>query len=216
MVVARASSPGRKARARAVNKWLKIGIIAAAVIGVMVLSCQVIGYNSIIDRDEAVLASWGEVENQYQRRAELIPNLVATVKGEASFEQETLESVVQARASVAGIKVDASMLDDPERFRQYEQAQQRLSSSLSRLLVVSERYPTLQSNRAFADLRSQLEGTENRIAVARKRFIEAVAEYNAQVRKFPTSVGASMRGLAVKPTFQATVPGADVAPKVEF
>ncbi|MCX4245339.1 LemA family protein [Paraliomyxa miuraensis] len=198
------------------SKGLKIGIVIAVVLGVMVLSCQVIGYNSIIDEDEAVMASWGEVENQYQRRAELIPNLVATVKGEADFEKDTLTELTEARSSVAGIKVDASMLDDPERFQQYEQAQRRLSSSLSRLLMVSERYPTLQANQAFRDLRSQLEGTENRIAVARKRYIDSVAQYNAQVRKFPTSVGASMRGLDVRPTFQATVPGADVAPKVEF
>jgi LemA protein len=198
------------------NKWLKIGLIVAAVIGVLVLSCSLVGYNSIVDRDEAVLASWSEVENQYQRRADLVPNLVATVKGEAKFESETLQSVVEARASVAGIKVDASLLDDPERFRQYEEAQARLSSSLSRLLVVSESYPTLRANQAFADLRAQLEGTENRIAVARKRYIESVAAYNAQVRKFPSSIGASMRGLDVRPTFQATVAGADVVPKVEL
>jgi LemA protein len=198
------------------NKWLKLGIVVVVVIVALAGSCSLIGYNSIVDRDESVLASWSEVENQYQRRADLVPNLVETVKGEARFERETLESVVQARASVAGIKVDASMLDDPERFRQYEEAQQRLSSSLSRLLVVSERYPELRANQAFADLRSQLEGTENRIAVARKRYIESVAIYNAQVRKFPTNIGASLRGLDVRPTFEATVPGADVVPQVKL
>ena len=198
------------------NKWLKVGIIVAIVLVVLGGSCSLIGYNSIVDQDEAVLASWSEVENQYQRRADLVPNLVATVKGEAKFEHDTLEDVVEARASVAGIKVDASMLDDPERFRQYEEAQARLSSSLSRLLVVSENYPQLRANQAFADLRSQLEGTENRIAVARKRYIEAVQGYNAQVRKFPTSIGASLRGLDVRPTFEATVAGAEVAPKVEL
>lgn len=198
------------------NNWLKLGIVAVVVLIVLGGSCSVIGYNSIVDQDEAVMASWSEVENQYQRRAELIPNLVETVKGEATFERETLQAVIEARASVAGIKVDASMLDDPERFRQYEEAQARLSSSLSRLLVVSERYPELRANQAFADLRSQLEGTENRIAVARGRYIGAVAAYNAQVRKFPTNLGARLRGLDVRPTFQATVPGADVAPKVEF
>jgi LemA protein len=198
------------------NKWTKVGIVVAIVLVVLAGSCSLIGYNSIVDHDEAVLASWGEVENQYQRRADLVPNLVASVKGEASFEQETLQNVVEARASVAGIKVDASMLDDPERFRQYEEAQARLSSSLSRLLVVSENYPQLRANQAFADLRSQLEGTENRITVARKRYIEAVQVYNAQVRKFPSSLGASLRGLDVRPTFQATVAGAEVAPKVEF
>ena len=198
------------------NKWLKLGLVVAAVLGALVLSCSVIGYNSIIDKDEAVLASWSEVQNQYQRRADLVPNLVETVKGEAKFESDTLQAVVEARASVAGIKVDASLLDDPERFRQYEEAQARMSSSLSRLLVVSESYPMLRANQAFRDLSSQLEGTENRIAVARKRYIEAVAGYNAQVRKFPSSVGASMRGLGVRPTFEATVAGADVAPKVEL
>jgi len=198
------------------NNWLKLLIGALVVLVVLGGSCSLIGYNSIVDQDEAVLASWAEVENQYQRRAELVPNLVATVKGEAAFERGTLQDVVEARASVAGIKVDASLLDDPERFRQYEEAQARLSSSLSRLLVVSENYPQLRANQAFADLRSQLEGTENRIAVARRRYIESVAAYNAQVRKFPTNLGAQLRGLDVRPTFQATVAGADVAPKVEF
>jgi LemA protein len=198
------------------SRWVKLGLVVVALVAVLAGSCALIGYNSIVDRDETVLASWAEVESQYQRRADLVPNLVATVKGEAKFEQETLLGVTEARAGVAGLKVDASLLDDPERFRQYEEAQARLSSSLSRLLVVSERYPTLQANQAFADLRAQLEGTENRIAVARKRYIEAVAAYNAQVRKFPTSVGASLRGLDVRPTFTATVANADVVPKVEL
>lgn len=198
------------------NNWLKLGIVVAVVLVLLGGSCSLVGYNSIVDEDEAVMAAWSEVENQYQRRADSIPNLVATVKGEAKFEKETLQGVVEARASVAGIKVDASLLDDPERFRQYEEAQARLSSSLSRLLVVSENYPQLRSNAAFADLRSQLEGTENRIAVARKRYIEAVQHYNAQVRKFPTSIGASLRGLDVRPTFQAITAGAEVAPKVEL
>ncbi len=174
------------------------------------------GVNTIPTLDEQAKAAWSQVPNQYQRRADLVPNLVATVKGEAKFEQETLQSVIEARSNVAGIKVDASLLDDPQRFRQYEEAQARLSGSLSRLLAVAEAYPTLRANQAFADLRSQLEGTENRIAVARKRYIEAVAHYNAQVRKFPSSIGASLRGLDVRPTFEATVAGADVAPKVEL
>ncbi len=198
------------------NKWQKLGLVVVAVLGAWVLSCSVIGYNSIVDDDEAVLAAWAEVQNQYQRRADLVPNLVATVKGETEFESSTLQGVVEARASVAGIKVDASLLDDPERFRQYEAAQARLSSSLSRLLVVSESYPMLRANQAFSDLRSQLEGTENRIAVARKRYIESVAIYNARVRKFPSSLGASLRGLGVRSTFEATVAGAEVAPKVEL
>ena len=198
------------------KKWFKVGVIVAAVIGTLMISCWVTGFNSIVDKDEAVLGSWAEVENQYQRRADLIPNLVNTVKGEADFEQETLQAVVDARSKVAGITVDASMLDDPERFRQYEAAQNRLSSSLSRLLVVSEKYPQLRSHSGFADLRSQLEGTENRITVARKRYITTVGEFNAQVRKFPSSIGASLRGLAKRPNFEATVDNAEVAPTVQF
>jgi LemA protein len=198
------------------NKWLKVAIAVVAVIGLLVVSCGLVGYNAIVDQDESVHAAWAEVQNQYQRRADLVPNLVSTVKGEAKFEKDTLEAVVQARSNVAGIKVDASLLDDPQRFHQYEEAQARLSGSMSRLLAVAEAYPTLRANQGFADLRSQLEGTENRIAVARKRYIEAVAQYNAQVRKFPSSIGASLRGLDVRPTFEATVAGADVAPQVEL
>ena len=198
------------------NKWLKIGLVMAAVCGTLMISCRVTGFNTIVDKDEAVLASWGEVQNQYQRRADLIPNVVSAVKGQANFEKDTLQAVVDARSKVAGITVDASMLDDPERFRQYEAAQNRLSGSLSRLLVVSERYPELHAHQGFGDLRSQLEGTENRITVARKRYIEAVGAYNGQVRKFPSAIGASLRGLDVRPSFEATVPNADVAPTVEF
>ncbi len=198
------------------NRWLKIGLITAAVLGVLALSCRVIGFNTIVDHDEEVLAAWGEVENQFQRRADLIPNLVATVKGQADFETETLQAVVDARSKVAGITVDASMLDDPERFKQYEAAQNRLSGSLSRLLVVSERYPQLHAHSGFADLRSQLEGTENRLVVARGRYVEAAKEYNKAVRKFPSSIGASMRGLSIRPSFQATAANADVPPTVAF
>lgn len=197
------------------NKWLKVGLVVVAVIGVLALSCRVVGYNTIVDHDEEVLAAWGDVEVQYQRRLDLIPNLVETVKGQAGFETNALEAVTRARSMVAGITVDGSMLDDPDRFRQYEQAQQRLSGSLSRLLVVSEKYPELRSNSAFGDLRVQLEGTENRIAVARSRYVVAVKEYNAEVRKFPSSIGATLRGLDVRPSFEA-MEGADVAPKVEF
>ncbi len=173
------------------------------------------GYNEIIDRDEAVKASWAEVQNQYTRRAELVPNLVSTVKGAGQFEQDTLTKVVEARSKVAGLKVDASTIDDPEKLKKFEAAQGELSGSLSRLLVVAEQYPQLKATDAFRDLQSQLEGTENRIAVARRRYIESVAEYNGVVQRFPSSIGASMRGRSVRPTFEAA-PGAEKAPEVKF
>jgi LemA protein len=174
------------------------------------------GYNEVIDRDEAVKAAWSEVENQYQRRADLVPNLVRTVQGAANFEKSTLEAVVQARAKVGSVQVDQSVIDDPNKLKQFEQAQGQLTSALSRLLVVSERYPDLKASSAFRDLQVQLEGTENRIAVARRRFIEAVAEYNKTVLRFPTSIGAGMRGMKTRPTFKATTPGAEKAPEVKF
>jgi len=174
------------------------------------------GYNEVIDRDEDVKAAWGEVENQYQRRADLVPNLVKTVQRAANFEKEALQKVVEARAKVGSLQVDASTIDDPQKLRQFEQAQQGLSSALSRLLVVAERYPDLKASQAFQDLQVQLEGTENRIAVARRRYVQAVAEYNKVVLRFPTSIGASLRGKSERPTFQATTPGAEKAPEVKF
>lgn len=173
------------------------------------------GYNDVITLDEGVKANWAEVENQYKRRADLVPNLVSVVKGAGNFEQETLTKVVEARSKVAGLKVDASTIDDPEKLKKFEAAQSELSGSLSRLLVVAEQYPNLKATDAYRDLQSQLEGTENRIAVARKRYIEAVGEYNVLVQSFPTSIGASMRGRAVRPTFQAA-PGSDKAPEVKL
>jgi LemA protein len=174
------------------------------------------GYNEVIERDEGVKAGWAEVENQYQRRADLVPNLVRVVQGAANFEQETLKAVVEARAKVGSMQVDSSIIDDPAKLKQFEQAQGQLSSALSRLLVVSENYPTLKATDAFRDLQVQLEGTENRITVARRRFIDAVSQYNQTVLKFPTSIGASMRGKKERPTFAATTPGADRAPEVNF
>jgi LemA protein len=152
------------------------------------------GYNEIIERDEEVKGAWAEVQNQYKRRADLIPSLVKVVQGAANFEQETLKQVVEARASVAGVKVDASTIEDPAKLAQFEAAQAKLSGALSRLLVVAENYPDLKASAAFRDLQAQLEGTENRIAVARGRYIEQVAEYNKVVLRFPTSIGAGMRG----------------------
>lgn len=174
------------------------------------------GYNSVIDADENVKAAWAQVQNDYQRRADLIPNLVKTVKGAADFEKDTLERVVQARAKVGQIQVDESIIDNPEKLKQFQQAQGELSGALSRLMVVAEQYPQLKATEAFRDLMVNLEGTENRITVARKRYIDAVAEYNKIVIKFPTSIGASLRGKAARPTFEATTPGADKAPEVAF
>jgi LemA protein len=201
------------------DRWLVRGHGRALWLGlalVFALGASGCGYNEVIDRDEAVKASWAEVENQYQRRADLVPNLVRVVKGAADFEKNTLEAVVQARSKVGSIQVDQSTIDDPQKLQQFEQAQGQLSSALSRLLVVSENYPQLRATDAFKDLQSQLEGTENRITVARRRFIQAVAEYNQTVLKFPTSLGAKMRGKTVRPTFTATTPGADKAPEVAF
>jgi LemA protein len=192
-------------------KWL-LSLTLLASFTFATVSC---GYNEVIERDEDVKASWAEVENQYKRRADLVPNLVRTVKGSASFEQETLQKVVEARASVGKIQVDTSTIDDPEKLRKFEAAQGQLSSALSRLLVVSEQYPDLKASEAFRDLSAQLEGTENRIAVARKRFIESVAEYNKVVLRFPSSLGASMRGKKERPTFQGD-PGTAAAPQVDL
>lgn len=188
-------------------------LLLALATGVVASGC---GYNEVVNRDQDVQAAWAEVENQYQRRSDLIPNLVSTVKGSASFEQETLQQVVEARSQVAGLKVDKSVLDDPNAFRKFEAAQNQLSGALSRLLVTVERYPDLKASAAFRDLQAQLEGTENRIAVARRRYIETVSTYNKVVLNFPSMIGARLRGMDVRPTFEATTPNADQAPKVEF
>jgi LemA protein len=178
----------------------RVGVLP--LLGLVLLSgC---GYNQIIDQDESVKAAWAEVQNQYKRRSDLVPNLVKVVQGAANFERDTLQKVVEARSNVAGIKVDSSTIEDPEKLRQFEEAQSKLSGALSRLLVVSENYPDLKSSAGFRDLQAQLEGTENRIAVARGRFIESVAEYNKVVLRFPTSIGASMRGKKERPTFQGS------------
>ena len=189
------------------------GLLAALAVAPSVTGC---GYNEVIDRDQIVKAGWAEVENQYQRRADLVPNLVRTVQGAANFEKGTLSAVVEARAKVGSLKIDSSVIDDPEKLKQFEQAQGQLGSALSRLLVVSEQYPELKATAAFRDLQVQLEGTENRIAVARRRYIEGVADYNGTVLKFPSSIGAKMRGMKERPNFTATTPGADKAPEVKF
>ncbi len=162
------------------------------------------GYNKLQGLDEEVKGAWAEVQNQYQRRADLVPNLVNTVKGAAKFEQDTLQQVIAARSAATSVKLDANALNNPEAFRKFEQAQGQLSSALSRLLVVVEKYPDLKANQNFQNLQAQLEGTENRIAVARKRYIERVAEYNKGVRYFPTNLTAKwLLGLEVRQTFSA-------------
>ncbi len=176
------------------------------------------GINNIPSYDEQVKSAWAQVDNQYQRRADLIPNLVETVKGFARQEQETLTAVIEARAKATSIQVDASTLDNPEQLRQFDQAQQQLSGALSRLMVVVERYPDLKSNQNFLALQSQLEGTENRIAVARRDFITAVQRYNTEIRTFPGRIWHTLlySDMPLRETFEATAPDAGQAPAVRF
>ncbi|ARU03698.1 hypothetical protein CCO03_02445 [Comamonas serinivorans] len=175
------------------------------------------GYNDFQRLDEASNAAWQNVLNQYQRRADLVDNLVATVKGEAQFEQDTLTRVVEARAKATSIQVTPDTLNDPAAMQRFQQAQGELSGALSRLLVVAEQYPTLQANKGFADLRVALEGTENRIAVARDTYIQAVQQYNVLTRSFPSNLTAKVFGYAPKPGFtvdnEAQI---KTAPKVDF
>jgi LemA protein len=159
------------------------------------------GYNTFQTQDEQVKASWAEVVNQYQRRADLIPNLVETVRGFAQQEREVLIGVTEARAKVGSVQATPEVIEDPQAFNQFQAAQGELSSALSRLMVVVERYPELKSDANFRDLQAQLEGTENRIAVARNRYIEAVQQYNVSVRRFPANLTAKVFGYDVKPTF---------------
>jgi len=159
------------------------------------------GYNDFQRLDEQVKAGWSEVLNQYQRRADLIPNIVATVKGEANFEQETLTKVIEARAKATSIQVTPETLNNPEAFNKFQQAQGELGSALARLMAVSEAYPNLKANQGFQDLRVQLEGTENRITVARNRYIKTVADYNVLARSFPTNLTAMIFSYGVKPSF---------------
>ena len=174
------------------------------------------GYNQLQALDEDVKAAWSEVQNQYQRRADLVPNLVSVVKGAAQFEQETLTKVIEARSKATSVQIDARSLSNPETFRRFEEAQRELSGALSRLLVVVERYPELKANQNYRDLQAQLEGTENRIAVARKRYIEKVGEYNKAVRFFPTNLTARyLLGLEVRETF-STDEKAARPPEVKF
>jgi LemA protein len=165
------------------------------------LSLAGCGYNAIQAQDEQVTAAWSEVVNQYQRRADLVPNLVNTVKGFAEQEREVLENVTAARAQVAGIRATPELVNDPEAFARFQRAQSEMTSALSRLLVVAENYPQLKSDRNFLDLQAQLEGTENRIAVARKRYIDSVQEFNTTVRQFPVNLTARLFGYMTKSNF---------------
>ena len=162
------------------------------------------GYNEFQSLDEQVKASWAEVLSQYQRRSDLIPNIVATVKGEANFEQETLTKVIEARSKATSIQATPELVNDPEAFNKFQQAQGELSGALSRLMAVSEAYPNLKANQAFQDLRVQLEGTENRITVARNKYIAAVQAYNTKVRSVPTNFTAMVFGYKTKPSFTVT------------
>ena len=175
------------------------------------------GYNEFQRLDEQVNASWSEVGNQYQRRADLIPNIVATVKGEANFEQETLTKVIEARSKATSIQATPELINDPAAFSKFQQAQGELSSALSRLMVVSEQYPNLKANQGFQDLRVQLEGTENRIAVARRDYNEAVRVYNTELKTFPGALWAGTVHAGRKPMapFEAA-PTAQTAPSVKF
>ncbi len=190
------------------NLWW---IIALAVIGLFVVS----GVNTIPRLDEKVNASWAEVQNQYQRRMDLIPNLVETVKGFANFEQKTLTDVINARANATKVTLTTDQLSDPEAVKKFEQAQGNVSSSLSRLMVVVEQYPDLKANQNFLALQSQLEGTENRITIARKDYIETIQEYNTTVRTFPGVIWAKIYGAKAKATFAATE-GSEKPPTVKF
>jgi LemA protein len=175
--------------------WLAAFTLAAT------LGLSGCGYNDFQRLDEQVKASWSEVLNQYQRRADLIPNIVATVKGEANFEQETLTKVIEARSRATSIQATPELINNPEAFQKFQAAQGELTGALSRLMVVAEQYPNLKANAAFQDLRVQLEGTENRVTVARNRYIKEVAAYNVLTRSFPTNLTAMMFSYAVKPSF---------------
>jgi LemA protein len=188
-----------------------IGIIIIILLAVWGIS----SYNGLVDEQENVNQAWAQVENQYQRRADLVPNLVNTVKGAANFEQETLTQVTQARQQVNNIQIKASDLDDPQKLQQFQQAQGQLSGALTRLLATAEDYPELRATARFGDLQTQLEGTENRISTERGRFNEAAQSYNTSIRRFPTNIFAGLFGFDEKAYFEAEQ-GAEEPPEVQF
>jgi LemA protein len=202
------------------GKKIAIGVIGAIVLIAIIIGTSVSGtYNSLVQLDQGTQAQWAQVQNQYQRRADLIPNLVATVKGAANFEQSTLQAVTEARARVGQVSQQAmeNITRDPAAFQRFEQAQNGLSSALSRLLVVTENYPELKATAGFRDLQAQLEGTENRITVERQRFNESARDFNARRQSFPTNIIAGFFGnrFAEKPYFQGQT-GSDKPPEVRF
>jgi len=198
------------------KKGLLVGVGAVFLVMVILFGWVSSQYNSLIMTDQEVQKAWAQVQNNYQRRADLIPNLVNTVKGEAKFEQDTLTAVINARSKVGSFQVTPEVLNNPDTLHKFDQAQGELSRALSRLMVVVEKYPELKANQGFRDLSSQLEGTENRITVARKDFNEAVQAYNYQVKRFPTNIVAGFSGYHPRAFFEATTPGADKAPEVKF
>lgn len=195
-------------------KKFLIPVAIIAVLGIYLYTKAVGSYNQFVQTEEQVNGQWAEVETQYQRRADLIPNLVNTVKGYAEFEQETLTGVVEARAKATSMTIDPTNLT-PEKLAEFQQAQDQLSGALSRLLVTVERYPDLKANQNFLELQAQLEGTENRIAVARRNFNESVVSYNSNIRTFPNNLFAGWYGFETKGTFEASA-GAENAPTVQF
>lgn len=192
------------------NLTLIIIVLIILILG----GCGCGGYNNMVKLDENVKSSWGKVQSDYQRRSDLIPNLVNTVKGAANFEQQTLTNVIEARAKATSVQIDANNLT-PEKIAQFQQAQGQVSSSLSRLLAVVENYPDLKATQNYRDLQAQLEGTENRIKVSRNDFNDAVQQYNSTVRRFPNNLFAGMFGFSTKGYFQSE-PGSEKAPEVKF
>ncbi len=185
------------------------------IVGIFSVNFYGCGYNSLVQQEEKVNGAWSQVENQYQRRADLIPNLVNTVKGYAEFEKDVLTEVTDARSRVGSIQLKPEDLSDPQKVQQFQDAQDKLGSALSRLLVVSENYPNLKANENFLQLQSQLEGTENRISVERKKFNDAVQEYNTSIKSFPTLISAKIFGFKDKAYFKSTA-GSEKAPDVKF
>ncbi|MBR3100276.1 MAG: LemA family protein [Muribaculaceae bacterium] len=196
------------------KKGCLIAVLAVVVIGFMLFGWVKGAYNGMVKSQEGVEAAWAQVENVYQRRADLVPNLVATVKGYATHEKETLEAVINARAAATSVKIDPANLDENS-LKKFQQAQSELSSALSRLIAVSENYPDLKANQNFLELQSQLEGTENRITVERQKFNEVAKGYNTEIRTFPNNIIASIFNFDKRPYFEAQA-GADKAPTVDF
>jgi len=192
-----------------IKTLIGLGVVALLVI------FGISSYNGLVQKQQNVNQSWAQVENQYQRRSDLIPNLVNTVKGAANFEKQTLTNVIEARSKATSVQMSASDLNNPQKLQQFQQAQQQLSGALSRLMVTVERYPELKANQNFRDLQTQLEGTENRIATERRRFNQSVQNYNTATKKFPTNIFAGLFGFNEKAYFQAEE-GAQKAPQVNF